>query len=64
MITITYSEIFNYIISCFGYIIIYYAVDLYRPNDKIKMFSKYWWLTILLVTIGVFILQHVDKWLP
>jgi hypothetical protein len=62
MITITYSEIFNFLVSCVGCIIIYCAIDLHRPNDKIKMWSKYWWLTILLVTIGVMILQHVDKW--
>ena len=62
MITINYSEFFSFLVACSGYMIIYCAIDLNRPNDKIKLWSTYWWLSIILVVIGTIIIKDVDKW--
>ncbi len=59
---ITYSEILNFIVSCFGYFLIFIAIDSYRPNDKIELWSKHWWINITLVVISGVIIKNVDKW--
>lgn len=43
----------DFLIGLIGCVIVAAAVDVHRPNDKIKVFSKYWFLEILLLTIGM-----------
>ena len=58
MITITYSEIIDFFISCIGYLLIIFAVDFKRPNDKIKTWSREWWIVVVLISIGGIILRN------
>lgn len=43
-----------------GFFIIWVAIDINRPNDKIKFGSRHWWLIVVLTIIGAYFLQ-TDK---
>lgn len=48
----------NTLIGLIGCMIIFAACDVYRPNDKIKVFSKYWFIQMMLVIIGMCLFSY------
>lgn len=43
----------NILIGIIGCAIIFSATEIYRPNDKIEVFSKHWFYQIILISIGL-----------
>lgn len=58
------GTILNFLVSMIGYFLIYIAIDNFRPNDKIIIYSKQWWINLTLVVVSCLILRNVDRWLP
>jgi len=55
-------EIIKFLVSLFGFFLIYTACDLNRKEDsKIKMYSREWFLTIALVIAGIALNQIIYR---
>lgn len=43
----------DFLITTFGFILLWAACDVHRPNDKIEIFSKEWFFQLVLMIVGV-----------
>lgn len=51
----------DFLNGCIGYGFLWWATSIHRPNDKIELFSKHWWIQMVLMMIGVYILSETGK---
>lgn len=55
----------NFFISIIGYFILWIAIDYGRkPDSKITLFSKAWFIQMFIVIIATFIISNVNRWFP
>jgi len=46
------------IISLIGYFLLWAAAGIYRPPGQMKLFPKHWWVTLLLIVVGVQFIKY------
>lgn len=51
-------EMSKFLVEALGFFLIYMAIDVKRPEEcKIKIFSKEWFIIVVLVTTGVILIK-------
>jgi len=54
------NSVIKFIIEIFGYMMLWYAVDVNRPKeDFIKFFSIKWWQILILFVIGTMLINGI-----
>ena len=55
-----YTQIIQFLLQILGYILLWVAVDINRPEEyKIKIFSKHWWIVFILIFISSIIFENL-----
>ena len=52
-------KILEVLIHFIAYLLIWFAID-YKRDNVLPLFSRYWWVQLLLVTTAVIIIEYID----